>query len=54
MDRDYEQNWGMIKSVKVFKEGRRNERSNVLKQKLHGQFFNQIEEIAGEEKWLWL
>ena len=27
----------------------------MLKQKkLHGQFFNQIEEVAGEEKWLWL
>ena len=37
-----------------FKERRRNARSNVLKQKkLHGQFFNQIEEVAGEEKWLW-
>ena len=38
-----------------FKERRRNERRNVLKQKkLHGQFFNQIEEVAGEEKWLWV
>ena len=27
----------------------------MLKQeKLHGQLFNQIEEIAGEEKWQWL
>ena len=27
----------------------------MLKQKkLHGQFFNHIEEVAGEEKWLWL
>ena len=27
----------------------------MLKQKkLHGQFFNQIEEVAGGEKWLWL
>ena len=26
----------------------------MLKQKLHGQFFNQIEEVVGEEKWLWL
>ena len=25
-----------------------------MKQKLHGQFFNQIEEVAGENKWLWL
>ena len=22
--------------------------------KLHGQFFYQIQEVAGEEKWLWL
>ena len=51
MDGDYEQHLGMIESVKEFKERRRNERSNVLKQKkLHGQFFNQIEEVAGEEK----
>ena len=43
----------MIESAKEFKESRRNERSKVLKQKkLHGQFFNQIEEVAGEEKWL--
>ena len=27
----------------------------MLKQeKLHGQLFNQIEEVAGEEKWQWL
>ena len=27
----------------------------MLKQKkLHGQFFNQTEEVTGEEKWLWL
>ena len=26
----------------------------MLKQKLHGQFFNKIEEVVGEEKWLWL
>ena len=43
MDGDYEQHLGMIKSKKEFKERRRNERSNVLKQKLHGLFFNQIE-----------
>ena len=55
VDGDYEQHLGMIKSKKEFKERRRNERSNVLKQKkLHGQFFNQIEETAGREKWLWL
>ena len=55
VDGDYEQHLGMIESVKGFKERRRNERSNVLKQKeLHGQFFNQIEDAAGEEKWLWL
>ena len=24
------------------------------RKKLHGQFFNQIEEVAGEQKWLWL
>ena len=41
--------------MKKFKEKRRNERSNVLKQKkLHGQFFKQFEDVAGEEKWLWL
>ena len=41
--------------MKEFKERKRNEQSNVLKQKnLHGQFFNQIEDVAGEEKWLWL
>ena len=26
----------------------------MLKQKLHGQFSNQTEEVVGEEKWLWL
>ena len=47
VDGDYEQ--------QEFKERRRNERSNVLKEKkLHGQFFNKFEEVAGEEKWLWL
>ena len=52
MDADYEQHLGMIKSVTEFKEMRRNERSNVLKQKkLYWQFFNQIEEVAREEKW---
>ena len=52
---DYEQHLGMIESVKEFKERRRNERSSVLKQKrLHGQLFNQTEEVAGEEKWPWL
>ena len=30
---DYEQHLGMIESVKEFKERRRNEQSNVLKQK---------------------
>ena len=41
--------------MEEFKERRRNERGNVLKQKkLHGPFFNQIEEVAGKEKWLWL
>ena len=31
------------------------EQNNVLKyKKLHGLFFNQIEEVPGEEKWLWL
>ena len=55
MEGDYEQHLGMIESVKEFKERKRNEQSNVLKQKkLHGQLFNQIEEIAGEEKSLWL
>ena len=55
MNGDYEQHLGMIESVKEFKERRRNERSNALKQKkLHGQFLNQIEGVAGEEKWLWL
>ena len=45
----------MIKSVKEFKKRRRNVQSNVLKQKkLHEQFFNQIEEVAGEEKYLCL
>ena len=46
----------MIENVKEFlKERRRNEWSNVLKQKkLHGQFFNPTEEVAGEEKWLCL
>ena len=55
VDGDYEQHLGMIESVKEFNETRRNEQSNVMKQKkLHGQFFNQIEEVAVEEKWLWL
>ena len=45
----------MIESAKELgKVRKRNERSKVLKQKLHGQFFNQIEEVAGEEKWLLL
>ena len=48
LDGDYEQHLEMIQSVKKFKERRRNERSNVLKpEKLHGQFFNQIKEVAG-------
>ena len=49
---DYDQHLGIIESVHVkeFKEKRRNERSNVLKQKkLHGQFFNQINEVAAKE-----
>ena len=55
MDGDYEQYLGMAESGKEFKERRRNEKSNVLKQKkLHGKSFNQIEEVAGKEKWLWL
>ena len=55
MDGDYEQHLGMTESGKEFKDRRRNEKSNVLKQKkLHGQSFNQIEEVAGEKKWLWL
>ena len=45
----------MIESVKEFKKRRKKERNNVLKQtKLHGYFFNQIEDVAGDEKWLWL
>ena len=55
VDGAYEQHLGMIESVKEFKERRRNEQSNVLKQKkLHEQFFNQTEDVAGDEKWLWL
>ena len=55
VDGDYEQHLGMTESVKEFKEWRKNERCNVLKEKkLHGQFSNQIEEVAGDEKWLWL
>ena len=55
VDGDYEQHLGMIESMKEFKERRRKKQRNVLKQKkLHGQFFNQIEEVAEEEKWLWL
>ena len=55
VDGDYEQHLGMTESVKEFKERRRNEQSNALKQKkLHGQFFNQTDDVAGEEKWLWL
>ena len=54
MNGDYEQHLGKIERVKKFKGRRRNERSNVLKQKkLRGQFFNQIDEVVGEEKWLW-
>ena len=53
MDGDCEQHLRM--SVAEFKERRTNEGSDVLKQKkVHGQFFNQIEEVVGEEKWLWL
>ena len=52
---DYEQDLGMTESVKEFKEKRRNQRSNLLKQKkFHEQFLNQIEKVVGEEKWLWL
>ena len=55
VDGDYEQHLGVIESVKEFKERRRNEQSNVLnREKLHGKFLNQIEKVAGEEKWLWL
>ena len=51
MDGDYEQHLGMTESGKEFKDRRRNEKSNVLKQKkLHGQSFNQIEEVAGQKK----
>ena len=51
VDGDYEQDLGMIESVKEFKERRRKERNIELKQKkLHGQFFNQIEDVAGKEK----
>ena len=47
--------WGMIESVKEFKERRGNERRNDLKQKkLHGKFFNNTEEGAVEKKWLYL
>ena len=53
MDGDCEQHLRM--SVAEFKERRTNEGSDVLKQKkVHGQFINQIEEVVGEEKWLWL
>ena len=55
MDEDYEQQLGIIDSKKEFKERRKNEQSKVLtRKKLNGQFINQIEEVAGEEKWLWL
>ena len=50
VDGDYEQHLGMIESVKEFKAMRKNERSNVLKQsKLHGQFFNEIDKVAGKK-----
>ena len=53
MSGDFEKHLGKIERVKEFKGRRRNERSNLLKQKkLHGQFFNQIDEVVGEEKWL--
>ena len=43
VDGEYDQHLGIIESVKECNERRRNERSNVLKQKkLHGQFLNQI------------
>ena len=55
MDEDYEQQLGIIDSKKEFKERRKNEQSKVLtRKKLNGQFIKQIEEVAGEEKWLWL
>ena len=55
MDEDYEQQLGIIDSKKEFKERRKNEQSKVLTQKkLNGQFIKQIEQVAGEEKWLWL
>ena len=55
MNGDYKKYMGMIESVREFKVKGRKEQSNLLKEKkLHGQFFNQIEEVAGEEKWLWL
>ena len=44
-----------MNSVKEFEERRRNDGNNVFKQnKLHGQFFDQIEEVPWEETWLWL
>ena len=53
VDGDYEEHLGMVESVKEFNDNRRNEQSNVLKQKkLHGQFFRQIEDVVGEEKCL--
>ena len=54
VDGHYEQHLRMIESVKKIKERTRNERSNVLKYTLNGYSFNQIEKVAGEEKWLWL
>ena len=47
MDGDYGQHLGIIESAKEFKERRRTEQSNVLKQKSYGQFFNQIDEVTG-------
>ena len=51
VDGDYEQHLEMVESLKEFKERRRKERSNILKQKkLRGQFFNQTEDVARGRK----
>ena len=40
----------MIESVKEFKKRKRNERSDVLKQKkLHGQFLTKLKKLQGKK-----
>ena len=50
VDGDYEQHLGMIESVKEFKERRRNERSNVMKQRSYtGSSLTKLKMLQGKK-----